>query len=85
MENLNDLNNNSKVEISALIGDALQSAKGIKYQIEQIHEALGDSQRFKYILEWLNMVTYGLDKMRNALDENIDWESMEGTDSQPER
>jgi hypothetical protein len=36
-------------------------------------------------MEWLNMINYGLEKMRKALDEVTDWKAMEGTDWQPER
>jgi len=75
MENFNDLDNGEKVMMSTLIGDTLQAARGLKSQIEQIHKALGDTQRFKNIMEWLHMVDFGLGKMLNAV---------EGTDLQPE-
>ena len=65
METLNDIDNDEKVMISALLGDTLQPANGIRSQIEQIHEALGNTRRFNNIVQceqdrWLSILLLSL-------------------------
>jgi hypothetical protein len=85
MQSVEHLSNTEKVVMYALIGDAIQSANGLRYQIQNIQEALKNPENLKGSMEWLNMINYGLEKMRKALDEVTDWKAMEGTDWQPER
>ena len=79
------LSNTEKVEMYALLEDARQSANGLRQQINGIQEAFNEHPRLKRAMEWLEMIDYGLAKMRKGLDEVIDWESMEGTEGQPEQ
>jgi hypothetical protein len=85
MQSVEHLSNTEKVVMYALIGDAIQSANGLRYQIQNIQEALKNPENLKGSMEWLNMINYVLEKMRKALDEVTDWKAMEGTDWQPER
>ena len=82
---MENLSNPQKIELSALLTDALESTNGLRNQIQGIQEAFNEHPRLKRSMEWVQMVDYGLEKMKKALDELIDWEEMEGTDTQPER
>ena len=82
---MENLSNKEKVVIYALLGDSMQSANGLTYQIQRIQEAFSDPTKLQEPIKWLNEVYCGLEKMRKALDEIIDWKAMEGTETQPER
>jgi len=82
---MENLSNHQKIELSALLTDALQSTNGLRHQIEEIQAAFNDHPKLHRSMEWLQMIDYGLQKMKKALDEITDWEASEGTDTQPER
>jgi len=85
MENLENLSNTDKVTISALLGDAYQSAKGLTCRIQNIQESFADPTKLLDSMKMLNQVCIQLYCMRNDLDKEIDWEAMVGTDWQPEQ
>lgn len=82
---MENMSNTEKVEIAALLEDALQSANGLRHQVQEIQKAFNCHENLKRSMEWLDMIDYGLAKMRKGLDEVIDWEAMEGSECQPER
>jgi hypothetical protein len=82
---MENLTNPQKIELSVLLADALQSTNGLRHQIEEIQTTFNDHTKLHRSMEWLDMIKYGLEKMKRALDEVTDWAAMEGTDSQPER
>ena len=82
---MENLSNPKKIELSALLTDALESSNGLRQQVQAIQEAFNCHENLKRSMEWLDMIDYGLAKMRKGLDECIVWTAMEGTECQPER
>ena len=82
---MENLTNTQKIELYALLTDASESTNSLRHQIEEIQEAFNHHPKLHRSLEWVQMIDYGLEKMKKALDEVTDWTEMEGTDTQPER
>ena len=82
---MDHLTNPQKIELFALLTDALASTNGLRHQIEEIQEAFNHHPKLHRSMEWVDMIRYGLEKMKKALDEITDWGELEGTDNQPER
>ncbi len=82
---MDTLTNTQKIELFALLTDALESSKGLRQQVQEIQIAFNNHASLKRSMEWMDLIDHGLKKMRSALEEITDWSEMEGTNSQPER
>jgi hypothetical protein len=61
-----NLSNPQKIELYALLADAIQSTNGLRHQIQEVQKAFNAHEKLKRSMEWLQMIDYGLEKMKKA-------------------
>jgi hypothetical protein len=61
---MENLSNKEKVLIYAQLGDAMQLANGLTYQIQEIQKAFADPTKLQEPIKWLNEVTKSILRMK---------------------